>query len=395
MPNARTSEIIISPRGLPPEVFNSGAEVERWASAEVQIWETVSAVRPGLRRAYKAAQSNLQAMQRSFRGIQNAAASGDATTLNAVIADQQSSLVPSTSPPGQLILETAKLDPEIARMMLALQRGDMGSHLDFTRDPPPWDLVTSAIMRMSPIFLADEKGEFHSRSFAATTELWTSRLQELHDEQKSALEIFNASSAQTLSDIEAIAKDNLQNLNSASSDALTGFQQATADRKGTLDNLINAYNEHLRLQAPATYWTEKAQAHKNSRKNLRWSLLGTLAAFIVLTIISLKWLDPFLSKNAVHSLILVSPAVLVGLWSARLLFRGYNRNNDLLHDAEQRAVLATTYLALTKEGAAQANEAERLLILQALVRADTISPDDVSASALVELAKVAVQGPHR
>jgi hypothetical protein len=77
------------------------------------------------------------------------------------------------------------------------------------------------------------------------------------------------------------------------------------------------------------------------------------------------------------------------------LFRAYNRNNDLLYDAEQRAVLATTYLALTKEGAAQANEAERLLILQALVRADSVSPDDASAGALVELAKTALQSPHR
>jgi hypothetical protein len=280
-------------------------------------------------------------------------------------------------------------------MMLLLQRAEMGQPLDFVNSPPPWEVLISAQMRLSSIYAGDEYNRAVVSSFSTIAQEWNSKFSELRDQQDLITSLFSATAAQTISTVEAISGQAQAELKNSSDTLLGTLATRSSDKLSELQGLIAAFNEQLRLQAPATYWAAKAASHKTARRNLRIALVFTILAFIASTAAALKWLNQYFLTNAVHSLLLVSPAILVALWSARLVFRGYNRNNDLLHDAELRSVLATTYLALTKEGAAAANEAERLLILQALVRPEAISPEDVSAGSLLELAKVAAQSPHR
>jgi hypothetical protein len=63
-------------------------------------------------------------------------------------------------------------------------------------------------------------------------------------------------------------------------------------------------------------------------------------------------------------------------WLGRLLTRPYLSERHLKTDADKRAVMTKTYLALTKEG--QATEAERSIILTQLFRgsSDGIVKDD-------------------
>ena len=63
-------------------------------------------------------------------------------------------------------------------------------------------------------------------------------------------------------------------------------------------------------------------------------------------------------------------------WVGRLLTRLYLSEHHLRHDAEERAVMTTTYLALTHERAAE--ETDRQIVLAALFRStpDGIVKDD-------------------
>ena len=63
-------------------------------------------------------------------------------------------------------------------------------------------------------------------------------------------------------------------------------------------------------------------------------------------------------------------------WVGRLLTKLYLSEHHLRNDAEERAVMTTTYLALSTEGAAA--EADRHIVLNALFRAtpDGIVKDD-------------------
>ncbi|MEJ6850707.1 DUF6161 domain-containing protein [Sinorhizobium fredii] len=80
-------------------------------------------------------------------------------------------------------------------------------------------------------------------------------------------------------------------------------------------------------------------------------------------------------------LILVTLGVVITtivFWAGRILTRLFLSEHHLAIDAEERAVMAQTYLALTAEG--QAGEKERDIVLTSLFRptADGIVKDDAA-----------------
>lgn len=154
------------------------------------------------------------------------------------------------------------------------------------------------------------------------------------------------------------------------------IDQLTSTRK--------AFEELMRLKAPAVYWSEKAGTHRVAEKAAR----GHLILFFVLAILALGaafgatgWaiLRPGATATTpVYVVISAGLATLTGVvfWIGRLLTRLYLSEHHLRKDAEEREVMTTTYLALTKEAAAA--DADRQIILNALFRnsADGIVKDD-------------------
>lgn len=136
-----------------------------------------------------------------------------------------------------------------------------------------------------------------------------------------------------------------------------------------------AFTEKMALKAPVEYWEKKAERH---RKAEWWARLWVLIYFPValLLIGSAFWftgqylletpqaaLPPGLYIIAAAGL--ASSAGLL-FWAGRLLTKLYLSQHHLRQDADERATMTTTYLALTAEEAA--SDGDRTIILNALFR---------------------------
>lgn len=135
----------------------------------------------------------------------------------------------------------------------------------------------------------------------------------------------------------------------------------------------NTFREQMGLQAPVEYWTGKANTHRNNAQEA----VGRLKLFFPIAAITFaaafggaSWL--LLNSDNVHQTVYVIVAAGLGslaaliFWIGRLLTKLYLSQHHLLHDAEERAVMTTTYLALTHESAA--TEEDKKIILAALFR---------------------------
>lgn len=158
--------------------------------------------------------------------------------------------------------------------------------------------------------------------------------------------------------------------------ANASIEQITATRK--------AFEELMRLKAPATYWSTKAEAHATAEKAAR----GHLIIFFVLAAVGLAaafgvtgWaiLRPGATpETPAYVVVSAGLATITGVvfWIGRLLTRLYLSEHHLRKDAQEREIMTTTYLALTKEAAAE--DSDRQIILNALFRnsSDGIVKDD-------------------
>ena len=83
-------------------------------------------------------------------------------------------------------------------------------------------------------------------------------------------------------------------------------------------------------------------------------------------------------KNAgpFTTLALVSIPALTALWGLKHIARLFVTNIERSADARLRETMTTTFLALTKGGAATVDRHERLLILEALFRPPAPAPSD-------------------
>jgi hypothetical protein len=145
-----------------------------------------------------------------------------------------------------------------------------------------------------------------------------------------------------------------------------------------------AYLEAMHLQAPVKYWSDKAKAHG---KKEFWGIIR-LVAFFPVALAGLGFafwkagtylLDHAANPEArnpvaLYVVITGGLAVISTLlfWVGRLLTKLYLSEHHLRNDAEERAVMTETYLALTKDSAA--SDTDRDIILAAIFRS---TPDGI------------------
>lgn len=158
------------------------------------------------------------------------------------------------------------------------------------------------------------------------------------------------------------------------------------DAVTSIRNTENTYTQFMQLRAPVDYWTgkstdhatQKDKAYKNLRNYFVVLTLLLLAAFISAGRLVVSVHDAANEPVALYVLISAGLAVLstIGFWIGRLLTKLYLSQHHLKTDADERATMIKTYLALTENGAA--SDADKQIILGALFRptADGIVRDD-------------------
>lgn len=158
------------------------------------------------------------------------------------------------------------------------------------------------------------------------------------------------------------------------------------DAVASIRNTENTYTQFMQLRAPVDYWTgkstdhamQKDKAYKNLRNYFVVLTLLLLAAFFSAGRVVVSVHDAANEPVALYVLISAGLAVLstIGFWIGRLLTKLYLSQHHLKTDADERATMIKTYLALTENGAA--SDADKQIILGALFRptADGIVRDD-------------------
>ncbi len=143
----------------------------------------------------------------------------------------------------------------------------------------------------------------------------------------------------------------------------------------------------MRLKGPVDYWSAKAVTHSGKAKDYRKVLVGFGAIAGLALTIGLYYLSSHaievasLEKPPAIYLVLTTLGIVattIVFWIARILTRLFLSEHHLSIDAEERAVMAQTYLALISEGAA--SDSERAIVLTSLFRptADGIVKDDAA-----------------
>lgn len=161
------------------------------------------------------------------------------------------------------------------------------------------------------------------------------------------------------------------------------LEQSGLEAIETLGATDKLYKEFMELKAPVDYWRAKANEHKNGCDQMRIIMI----IYFILALFGLVGLFAFTGKFLLDQHIVSNTVLFVTggglatisgliLWIGRLITRLYLSEHHLLRDAEERAVMTTTYLALTAERAAEEND--RKIILAALFRtsSDGVVKDD-------------------
>ncbi|HZH53469.1 MAG TPA: DUF6161 domain-containing protein [Microvirga sp.] len=149
------------------------------------------------------------------------------------------------------------------------------------------------------------------------------------------------------------------------------------------------YEEFMKIKAPVDYWKGKGAEHRRSAKRYRTLLLWFAGIAGVLLLVGLGLLSnraidlASAAKDQPPALFIILGAIGVVMttmvfWAARLIVRLFMSEHHLAIDAEERATMAMTYLALTENKGAE--EKDRAIVLAALFRptTDGIVKDDAA-----------------
>ena len=150
------------------------------------------------------------------------------------------------------------------------------------------------------------------------------------------------------------------------------WKEFSESAKDQWEKLRTTFDIQLRLEAPASYWGKEA---KRTYEAAMGSLILFASIALVIIGILVGYGPSFLEELAnikdgggYASVALISIPALTALWILRHVARLFVTNLERSNDAKVRETMATTFLALTKEGASIAEEKERLLVLEALFR---------------------------
>ncbi|MEQ9126531.1 MAG: DUF6161 domain-containing protein [Alphaproteobacteria bacterium] len=166
--------------------------------------------------------------------------------------------------------------------------------------------------------------------------------------------------------------------------ALLSVQTSSQESIDALEHTHKVYSEHMSIKAPVDYWRTNAREHRKNAKiafrRLQWFFGACVLGSLVITS-SMIHIMPGKNEEWSHPtyILLAAGAIFMTtclFWAGRILTKLYLSEHHLSVDADERAVMAQTYLALSNDG--QAEREDRAIILAALFRptSDGVVKDD-------------------
>jgi hypothetical protein len=165
---------------------------------------------------------------------------------------------------------------------------------------------------------------------------------------------------------------------------LTDEAAASVER---IDATNALYTKALQIKAPVEYWTDKATEHRRLARVYRWWLIGSgvavLLAFFATYRFGWDMIGASVNKNPTSAVAIalyiagfVAAVTAILLWAMRLVVRLYMSQHHLTIDADERAAMLKTFLALSEQE--KVTEADLALVLAAVFRPtpDGIIRDD-------------------
>ncbi|WP_040616791.1 DUF6161 domain-containing protein [Roseibium sp. TrichSKD4] len=154
---------------------------------------------------------------------------------------------------------------------------------------------------------------------------------------------------------------------------------ATNEAIASLQNTEATYREHMKLRAPVEYWRQKSTAHSQKSGTYRLFLFWYFLIATTLVGGGLFGLAKYMIGIATPTtptpvyFILGTMGVLgttIYFWIARIMAKLFLSEHHMSIDAEERAVMAETYLALIENNEAQ--DKEREIVLASLFRPTSV-----------------------
>jgi Family of unknown function (DUF6161) len=150
--------------------------------------------------------------------------------------------------------------------------------------------------------------------------------------------------------------------------------------KTDLELVRKTYEEHMALEGPVKYWTDRSDTHND---RFRFFVVATaIAAFssVIFVGIVYWWVGNQISGNITTDHVLYAAVALLAstaaLWLVRVVLKILLSERHLRNYAEEKAMMIKTYLAMTKIG--EATKEDRQLVLASIFNtsADGIVKDD-------------------
>ncbi|MDX0457427.1 hypothetical protein GOC72_28930 [Sinorhizobium medicae] len=295
----------------------------------------------------------------------------------------------SDSPVGRFIADLATESPVTAAAALTSWMNLSGVNFaafDHLKGATLMAAFDAGITSKTPAAVKRSLEQLHQRFRDASTKTETETAEQ-RSEFSSARKQQRGATAKSIRQnrraIRAFRESERQNNEAALSDIRQNADTAVSDLRAT--ELL--YKEHMRLKGPVEYWSSKAAEHRQSARTYRLILMWFSGAAGATLVIALYFIASHAIEIATKDkppavyLVLVTLGIVMStivFWAARILTRLFLSEHHLAIDADERAIMTQTYLALTAEG--QATESERAIVLGSLFRptADGIVKDDAA-----------------
>ncbi len=183
----------------------------------------------------------------------------------------------------------------------------------------------------------------------------------------------------TIASMRAARRASIDRLDSALNDSLASAEKRLAEHEAF-------YRSEIALREAVEYWTSKAEDYGAAADRFlpaAFSMmvlagLGAVgASAVVIDTNTPGWWE----------VVTVGSVIVFGFWMVRIFVRLALSNRHLATDAEERVVMAKTYLSLLEDERRPVGEQDRVLVLQALFRPSStgLVRDDAAPPGGVEL----------
>lgn len=362
-------ELLVGKEEIPLS-FKSFDEIKQWLQREHAIYDWLSAGEYDFAAAGKMFQRNIVQLINQVEAIK---------TQGAPLSAAHQHLMAALNPDGWLPYSKSALGEQL--LAIRERAGDAGAIFAYGYTQSSFDLQNAnrkehvlAVMLLAMPELNEpvEIAERLKRERTSYRSSLTSAIKKIDDALEHGQERFD----HELRRGRALGMQLLRKLKQRNIEAQSLHDTNQQTVVASIQAVENAYREAMGLQAPVEYWEKKAKAHSKAEGKARGRLFWYFpiaAALLVAGFFGASWILLRQGEVAPTVYILVAAGLgslaALSFWVGRLLTKLYLSEHHLRLDAEERAVMTTTYLALTHEQAA--TQEDKDIILAALFRATT------------------------